>query len=74
MAAFTVSAGWFMAQAGRAAVAYYRLAFDFNAASGSEVRPAEIAVPLAVALVVYVVSLIDTGVAAGRTRRERRAG
>jgi hypothetical protein len=67
--AFTVSAGWFLLQAAQAALAYYRLAFDFNGASASTVRPRDIVIPFAVALAVYVAAVIDTALADARARR-----
>jgi hypothetical protein len=66
---FTVSTGWFLVAAARAALAYYALAFDFEGAAGSAVRPRDIVVPFGVALAVYVAAVIDTAVADARTRR-----
>jgi hypothetical protein len=67
--AFTVSAGWFLVQAGRATAAYYQMAFDFNAAPECvAVRPRDIVMPFVVALGVYVAAVVDTAIADLRAR------
>lgn len=65
---FTVAAGWFGVRVARVVAAYYRFAFDFNGAQDVHVSPAMLLNPLGLCAAVYLVSLVDTLLAATRQR------
>lgn len=66
--AFTGALGWFVARTLEVLRDYYDFAFHFETATTTAPDPWQVAVPFAVSLALYVVTLVDAAVATSRGR------
>ena len=73
LAAFTGAAGWFFVRTGKVLIDYYRMGFDFADAPERPIQLREIVLPFVIALVVYLICVVDTAVADFRLRRRASA-